>query len=326
MDPYFDIPTRRMIIHMNHSFQLRQKASLLRAVFSVLFCTLLQGCATPSVSLNYFANELGFQRSTLHVKGFDLLVYKNSAQFIGNIKGPASTGSVMHVYLEGDGSPWRYRTMVMPDPTPRNPMMLRLMALDEQPSFYLGRPCYNGTSRDSGCDSRLWTSGRYSSKVVDSMAAAINVLAKRYRPDEVRLFGHSGGGALALLLAHEIALVTHVVTVAGNLDTDAWTAHHGYTPLYSSLNPAKQPSLRPEVNQWHFLGGRDTVVPAQLIKPFVASQAAASGFLYGGYDHGCCWVNLWPTILNALDNRSAKLLLDAQFKSSETSLEAGDSQ
>lgn len=232
----------------------------------------------------------------------------------------------MHVYLEGDGSPWRYRAIVMPDPTPRNPLVLRLMALDDQPSFYLGRPCYNGTATDRGCDSRLWTSGRYSSLVVDSMAAAIGVLAKRYRPDEIRLFGHSGGGTLALLLASKIPLVTHVVTIAGNLDTDAWTTHHGYTPLYSSLNPAKQPQLRPQVMQWHLLGGRDSIVPTQLIKPFVVSQAAASGFLYDAYDHGCCWMNLWPTVLSALDNRSTKLLLDAQFKSSEISLGVEGSQ
>jgi pimeloyl-ACP methyl ester carboxylesterase len=291
-----------------------------------LFCICLQGCVTPSANLDNFANQRGFQRSTLRVQGFDLLVYSNGAQIVSSVKGSVGTPLAMHVYLEGDGSPWRYRTIVMPDPTPRNPLMLQLMALDEHLSIYLGRPCYNGSSTDPGCDSRLWTSGRYSSQVVDSMAAAIGVLVKLYRPDEIRLFGHSGGGAIALLLASKIPLVTQVVTIAGNLDTDAWTTHHGYTPLYSSLNPAKQQPLRPEVNQWHLLGGRDTVIPAQLIKPFVASQAAASGFMYRGYDHGCCWVNLWPTVLNALDSRSTKLLLDAQFKFPEISLGVEGSQ
>lgn len=314
-----------MTVQIKHSFRYRQKVRALRAACFVLFCILLQGCASPSDKLDLFAFERGFERSTLRVKGFELLVYKNAAPFVtGGIS--SDSALAMHIYLEGDGSPWRYRTVIMPDPTPRNPLMLRLMALDEQPSVYIGRPCYNGTSRDSGCDNKLWTSGRYSSQVVDSMAAAIGVLIERYRPDEIRLFGHSGGGALALLLARQIPLVTHVVTIAGNLDTDAWTEHHGYTPLYSSINPAKQPRLRSEVKQWHLLGGRDAVIPAQIIKPFVASQPAASGFLYSGYDHGCCWINLWPTVLQAVDSKSSKLLRAAQFKSSELLIDAEDNQ
>lgn len=288
-----------------------------------MFCIFLQGCATPSDRLNSFANEQGFERSTLRVKGFDLLVYKNATQIKSS---QAESATQLHVYLEGDGSPWRHRTFIMPDPTPRNPLMLRLMSLDKHPSVYIGRPCYNGTSEDPGCENRLWTSGRYSTQVVDSMVAAINVLLKRLKPDQVQLFGHSGGGALALLIAQEIPSVTHVVTIAGNLDTDAWTEHHGYTPLYSSLNPAKQPALRSQVNQWHLVGGRDSVVPAQLIKPFVLSQASASGFFYGGYDHGCCWFNLWPTVLQALDNQNTQLLLGEQFKSSVNLVEVQGNQ
>lgn len=306
-------------------FQHRGKAWPFRVAAFVLFCIILQGCATPSDNLNYFATEQNFERTTLRVKGFELLVYKSEVDLLlDQDQGDAS--KILHVYLEGDGSPWRYRTMIMADPTPRYPLMLRLMALDQLPSVYIGRPCYNGTSADPGCDNRLWTSGRYSSQVVNSMAAAIEVLITRHGPEEIRLFGHSGGGALALLLAEQIPQVTQIVTIAGNLDIDAWTSHHGYTPLYSSLNPAKQPELRPQVKQWHFVGGRDNVVPAQIIRPFIVNQSAASGFLYEGYDHGCCWANLWPTVLRALSHGSPRLMLDAQFKSAATVLDAQDSQ
>lgn len=309
-----------MTIQIIHRFLSIQKAWLARACYIAVIGFSLQGCATPTTQLNEFATELGFERSQLRVKGFDLLVYENPSQFARKTR-LDDPPRALHVYLEGDGSPWRYRTIIMPDPTPRNPLMLRLMALDEQPSVYVGRPCYNGTFADARCDSRLWTSGRYSNVVVESMVAAVNVLAKRYKSDEIRLLGHSGGGALALLLAQRIPTVTHVVTIAGNLDTDAWTTHHGYTPLYSSLNPAKQPELRSGVNQWHLLGARDKVVPIQIARPFVESQAAASGFLFAGYDHGCCWLNLWPTVLVALDTLSTELMRDAQFKSSAFSLE-----
>jgi len=134
---------------------------------------------------------------------------------------------VLNVYLEGDGTPWRYRTIVMPDPTPRRPLMLELMSADPSWSLYLGRPCYNGTSRDAGCDNRLWTSARYSPQVVDSMASAIRVISERHDVDEIRLFGHSGGGALAVLLTEQLSNVKLIVTIAGNLDIDAWTDHHG---------------------------------------------------------------------------------------------------
>lgn len=309
-----------------HKFHQQKRVCSLRTVWFVFFCICLQGCATPSAKLNDYASGQGFERSTLRVKGFKLLVYKNTESFARKKSSVTSATEILHVYLEGDGSPWRYRTVVMPDPTPRNPLMLRLMALDEQESVYIGRPCYNGTSADPGCESRLWTSGRYSNQVVESMAAAIDVLSKRLKPDEIRLFGHSGGGALALLLAEKLPLVTHVVTIAGNLDTDAWTDHHGYTPLFSSLNPAKQPTLRQQVKQWHLVGGRDTVIPVQIVKPFVSSQVAASGFLYQGYDHGCCWVNLWPTVLSALRTRSSRPMLGSQFKTAASHAGSGDSQ
>ena len=58
------------------------------------------------------------------------------------------------------------------DPTAREPLVLRLMALDRVPSVYLGRPCYHGLAADPRCTPALWTDARYSEVVVASMAAA----------------------------------------------------------------------------------------------------------------------------------------------------------
>ncbi len=276
---------------------------------------MLQACATPSDKVNLFARDQGFLRSTLRIDGFDLLVFQNRVDWVPRSqKNAVDKPTVLHVYLEGDGTPWRYRTVVMADPTPRRPLMLQLMALDDQHAVYVGRPCYNGTSGDRGCDSRLWTSGRYSEQVVVSMAMAINVLNERYKPDEIRLFGHSGGGTLAMLIAEQLPNVRQIVTMAGNLDTDAWTEHHGYSPLYSSLNPVHQPALSEQIQQWHLVGERDTNVPSQLVKPFIQSQPAADGFSFSGYGHGCCWLNLWPRVLAAIETGDKKLLLAEQFK------------
>ena len=78
---------------------------------------------------------------------------------------------MLHVYLDGDGTPM-LGSYPAADPTPRDPLVLDLMALDSTPSIYVGRPCYHGLS-GAPCSPSLWTSGRYSEPVVASMAAGI---------------------------------------------------------------------------------------------------------------------------------------------------------
>ena len=70
---------------------------------------------------------------------------------------------------------------------------------------------------------RLWTSARYGDEAVASMAAALRPdLAMESGYDRVVWVGHSGGGALAMLLAERVPETTAVVTIAADLDTEAW--------------------------------------------------------------------------------------------------------
>ena len=287
----------------------------------------LQSCASPVNRLNQLARVHGFERSSIAAGGFDLLVYKNTSALNSN-KAAHSTidQSPLHVYLEGDGSPWWLRVITMPDPTPRQPLMLRLMSLDQHPAVYLGRPCYNGTANEPPCNASLWTSGRYSPAVIDSMASALRVLARRYKGRELWLFGHSGGGTLAMLLAESVPQVSRVVTVAGNLDTGAWTLHHGYTPLYSSLNPARREPLPESVWQWHLIGGGDANIPASLVRPFIMRQSQASGFVFDRFNHGCCWTHVWPQVLRALGTDTPERIPARQFKYRVDVLDASGSQ
>ena len=278
------------------------------AVALLLVASTLAGCATPTSRLRDFAAERGFERRAIKAGGFELTVFENAAF------GDALDPSTLHVYLEGDGTPWMYRVIVTPDPTPRRPLMLGLMSLDDAPAIYVGRPCYNGTSGASGCDDALWTSARYSGTVVDSMAGAIRVIARRGGYSTLRLFGHSGGGTLALLLAPRLEGVLDVVTVAGNLDIEAWTRHHGYSPLRDSLNPASEPALAPSVRQWHLLGGGDRVVPPTLVRPFIARAGGSTGVLFPSFSHGCCWSRVWPGVLRAVTRGDAALLPGTVFR------------
>ena len=106
-----------------------------------------------------------------------------------------------------------------------------------------------------------------------------------------------------------------VVTVAGNLDTDAWTAHHGYTPLHESLNPIDEPPLDETIVQWHLFGGGDTVVPPAVARPFVRTQRGAIAALFPSFGHGCCWQRVWNGVLRAVGSGRATALPGELFSS-----------
>jgi hypothetical protein len=134
--------------------------------------------------------------------------------------------------------------------------------------------------------------------VVASLAAAARrLLIQENRPVMVWL-GYSGGGALAVLLAERVRETIGVVTVAANLDVDGWTRLHGQTSLAASLNPARRPPLAAGIYQRHYAGERDRVVPPAI----VTAGGAPPGSLrvIPGYDHVCCWTELWPAALAEL--------------------------
>jgi hypothetical protein len=265
----------------------------------LLPCTLALaaiGCA-PSLSGTKDLDEARLGERTLVAgDGFEHLIYRR-----GDWKQPGP----VHVYLEGDGLPWITRTAIARDPTPRNPLALRLMTKDPAPSLYLGRPCYHGLADAPGCSPWLWTHGRYSEEVARSMAAALRRALATVGDREIMLIGYSGGGVLAMLIAARVEQVTRVVSVAANLDIDAWTRHHGYSRLRGSLNPATLPPLPSRVRQIHLAGGRDVLVPPDLSRPVANRQPNADFLVIPEFDHRCCWKRDWPSILARLDKPGA---------------------
>jgi dienelactone hydrolase len=171
------------------------------------------------------------------------------------------------------------------------------MSQDQQASVYLGRPCYHGFSQYFPCTTRLWTSHRFSPAVVDSMAAAITRVSSLFKAKQIVLIGYSGGGTLAMLLAERFSNILGVITIAANLDINAWTNHHGYPSLSGSLNPDLRPLLSERVWQLHLAGLLDENVPVSLISAFVKKQHSARLLVFDKYDHHCCWEEIWPSIL-----------------------------
>jgi len=245
----------------------------------------------PTARMNTEAKGKGYSRILLKGDPFrHILFVKKSENFSGQL----------HVYIEGDGTPWINRRWIARDPTSRNPLMLHLMALDSHFSIYLGRPCYMGLEKTPPCRPAYWTSARYSEQVVNSMATALKKYIAGFSNIQITLMGHSGGGSLAMLLAQRIPQTVAVVTLAANMDIDVWANYHGYSPLMESLNPANQPPLLPHIQQWHFAGKDDVNIPLSSIKSEVARQPNASLRIQEGQGHRCCWEEVWPGILGIL--------------------------
>ena len=203
----------------------------------------------------------------------------------------------LHVYIEGDGVPFRNRFVISNDPSPHNPMMLRLMEQDKTTSLYLGRPCYfthsNPSMEDNLCDFHLWTDARYSDAVVSSMVDALRQHTKNHQYQGITLIGHSGGGTIATLMAARMPEVDQLITLAANLDIQAWTILHHYSALNNSLNPADLHSLA--TKQIHYGGDKDDNIPPALSYDFLA-RIGQSIRVVKDADHNCCWYARWAEL------------------------------
>jgi len=271
-----------------------RRSSCGRGAWALGALLILFGCATPVERAYQEARESGFQFIALDGGAYRLAAFFKPAQ--------RADAETLHVYLDGDGTPWASRWRVSEEPTPRHPVMLRLMALDSAPALYLGRPCYFGHASDPGCSPELWTGRRYGPEVLDSLEVGLRGFLKRRPFQRLALLGHSGGGALALLLAPRFPEAWAVLTLAGNTDTAAWTARHGYTPLSGSLNPADAPPGR--AAEFHYLGAEDRVIPPEVFGPIAQRRSPGGWAILPKMGHSCCWEGSWGTILKRLDSGS----------------------
>lgn len=262
----------------------------MKLLFAIV-ASFLVGCATPAQKFNQEVTRLGFKSQQITSEQFKHKLYLSS---------DITQGDVLHVYFDGDGTPWERNRWVADDPTARNPLILHLMDQDSMPAILLGRPCYYGLSVTVECDSKYWTSHRYSRAVVDSMSQVLNTWLATHKFNKVVLIGYSGGGTLAILVANKIKSVSAVVTIAGNLDISQWTEFHGYSALTQSLNPANEAELNSGIKQIHFAGKEDKVVPSFIIKEYADKQKNAQFYEFLDKDHACCWNEDWKMLLELI--------------------------
>ncbi len=216
--------------------------------------------------------------------------------------GPTQVSGTTHltVYLEGDGFAWQSRARPSQDPTPINPIGLKLaLHHPKGTAAYLARPCMYQRELPPSCqDPAYWTQQRFSQNVISATQQAIEQLKHHYQARTLSLVGYSGGAALATLIAATRQDVSQLITVAGNLNTHGWVAHHHLTPL-EGLNPIDSAPNLAALPQWHFVGEEDAIIPPRLTHGFVQAipqPHQAQIISIPGFSHHCCWEDRWQAL------------------------------
>ncbi|HZC17775.1 MAG TPA: alpha/beta hydrolase [Caulobacteraceae bacterium] len=216
-------------------------------------------------------------------------------------------GDTLTVYLEGDGLAYVWRGQPALDPTPTDPVALRLALADpgKTPVAWIGRPCqYTLPDHGRHCQSAEWTGRRYAPEILDSIGAALDALKRRSGARRLVLVGYSGGGAVAVLLAGRRSDVARIITVAADLDLAYWTRREGLSPLTGSLDPADIAGEVKEIPQFHFTGADDEVVGTDVARAYfthLPRDAPARLVEVPGFTHTCCWTRDWPSLFSAVN-------------------------
>ncbi len=257
---------------------------------------MLHGCVTPSPEqrlelADSIAKPVGFTSREIVGTPFVLTAYERVTQ----------PGAPVRVYIEGDGLAWASRSRPSDDPTPTDPVALRLAAVDNAPNVvYLGRPCQY--SKNAACGTEYWTMKRFGIDVLKSMNAALDNVKRKYDARGFEMVGFSGGGAVAALLTAKRRDVLTLRTVGGNLDTAEFTTHHGVTPLEGSLNPVDYAQRIIRVPQRHFVGDKDKIITRKMGKNFIRATGHPECLnltVVKNTAHEDGWVKVWPQLLAA---------------------------
>ena len=259
-------------------------AGLIPALF---FCLALSACST----------QQGLEQASklAHSEQFNTQIYKcHQHAILGFSKKLTRKERTAHVYIEGDGLAWRSPSRPSQDPTPTNPMGLRLAVADQSgyDVIYLSRPCqYLKTAQ---CQTNDWTFGRYSRTIIQTYLELFNQLKSDY--ENFHLHGFSGGGTIALLIAAHRNDVLSVTTFAGLLDTETWTCAKGYTALRDSLNPLHFVDKLLHLPQKHYIGAKDKIIGPEVYASYSAffqNQETSQFITIPNFGHESPWDTFW---------------------------------
>ena len=205
------------------------------------------------------------------------------------------------------------------NPTPRDPVGLRLAAADKTGGniAYIAPPCtYLTLEAMDKCDKTIFADHRYSEKVLQGYDHILARYRNRYDISGFHLVGYSGGATTAALLADRHPDVVSLRTVAGELDLDIVAENLGLDPLYASRNPAEASLALGGLPQHHFLGDEDTIVTADVLSSYVQSigpSPCVRTTMVNNATHHKGWVSKWPSLLKApVDCRAENIIFNIE--------------
>jgi hypothetical protein len=265
---------------------------LLLLVLWLSACSTLPSPSERAEVAELLAAQAGWKKVSIDTDHFTLLAYLPSM---------IKSTETLTIYIEGDGFAWVNASTPSFDPTPINPLALKLALLDNVPSAYLARPCQFVHEKQRNCSQKYWTSHRFSPEVIHSTSQAIDQIKHQFGAEKLIFVGYSGGGAVAALVAAQRQDVMRLITIAGNLNHQAWTSTHHLSPLVGSLNPADNWQPLQAIAQTHFVGGKDQEMGEFVAQTYAAKYPAAlkpNIIVMPDFDHYCCWQAHWPELKN----------------------------
>ncbi len=267
----------------------------------MLILVSLSSCSiVPSVTERIQTTETlikrnNWQKILIKTQAFDIISYQ--PKYLKN-----QHSKLLTIYIEGDGLAWLSKSIISSNPTPINPLALKLaLQHPNQSVAYLARPCQFTANTTKNCKATYWTDARFSTKVIQAMNKAIQTLIKKSHAESIVLVGYSGGATVAALIAAQRTDVKMLITVAGNLNPKKWTQLQKISPLNKSLNPVDYIHQLSKIKQTHLIGEHDKIMPKPVIDSYMQEltmENTARVKVMQNYNHHCCWVKNWKSIWN----------------------------
>jgi len=267
-------------------------------IILLLVTIYITGCATISLFRDRLslaediASKVGFKKEYVKAGDFTLMTYQRFNKFSDSIS----------IYIEGDGRAWETKHRLSEDPTPSNPIALKLATIDPADNVaYIARPGQFPAPGSPGCDPTYWSEGRFAPEVVEAFGRTIDILKEKSGAKYVEFIGYSGGGAIAVLVAARRSDIVALRTVAGNLDPKALCAYHHVSPLEGSLNPLDAAKNLKYIPQRHFIGSKDKVIPYSIVESFVKMENNEFNgciTVVEGATHTSGWRERWRKLLS----------------------------
>lgn len=201
-------------------------------------------------------------------------------------------------YIEGDGSISIGHYAIADNPTPSKVMLFKLATLDTRPNIvYIARPCqYTPVELNPNCNQAYWTDKRMAEEVIESTNIVINSI---HNGNPASLVGFSGGGGVAILVAARNKHIKDIITIAGNLDIENFSKHHGIYALKESLNPIDYAIKINNIPQLHISGSKDKIVPSKIMHGYVkaSSSDCIQQKIFPNITHTKGWDKVWQDVL-----------------------------